>query len=200
MYIIHNNVWCGLRCWGKILWRASSYPPLIFTVFGFTLCHCCSVAKSCPTAAPWTVALKAPLCPRAFPGKNIGVGCHFLPRGPSWTGTGPASLHCRLILYHWATREALTLCTGVPTLFSQVFLISSYLLILFLALPKCSSDIHHSWKRLYPLLGIILKVNDLTSIIGLYFLWAHRTGNTSLSFLFFFFQTGRGGLKPRNQC
>ena len=43
----------------------------------------------------------------------------------------------------------LILCPGVQTLFSQVFLISSHLLILFLTRPKLSSDIHHSWKKLY---------------------------------------------------
>ena len=31
-------------------------------------------------ATPQTVACQV-LCPRAFPGKNIGVGCHFLLQG-----------------------------------------------------------------------------------------------------------------------
>ena len=149
MYIIHNNVWCGLRCWGKILWRASSYPPLIFTVFGFTLCHCCSVAKLCPTATPWTIALKAPLCPWTFPGKNTGVGCHFLPRGPSWPRDWTASPSLQADSLPLSHQGSPYLVYWSPTLFSQVFLISSYLLILFLALTKCSSDTHHSWKRLY---------------------------------------------------
>ena len=35
------------------------------------------VTKSCPTLAiPWTVVRL--LCPWDFPGKNTGVGCHFL--------------------------------------------------------------------------------------------------------------------------
>ena len=39
------------------------------------------VAKSCPTlATPWTVAHQAPLSVD-FPGKNTGVGCHFLFQG-----------------------------------------------------------------------------------------------------------------------
>ena len=34
--------------------------------------------KSCPTlGTPWTVACQAPLS-IDFPGKNTGVGCHFL--------------------------------------------------------------------------------------------------------------------------
>ena len=37
------------------------------------------VAKSCLTLRiPWTARL---LCPRDFPGKNTGVGCHFLLQG-----------------------------------------------------------------------------------------------------------------------
>ena len=30
---------------------------------------------------PWTVALQAPLSMGIFPGKNSGVGCHFLLQG-----------------------------------------------------------------------------------------------------------------------
>ena len=45
------------------------------------------VAKSCRLfASLWTVARQAPLS-MGFPGKDTGVGCHFL-------------LHCRQILYH----------------------------------------------------------------------------------------------------
>ena len=47
------------------------------------------------------------LCPRAFPGKNTGVGCHFLLQGIFPTqGLNPVPLHCRQILYGSATREA----------------------------------------------------------------------------------------------
>ena len=36
------------------------------------------VAKLCPTlTTPWTVASRL-LCPCYSPGKNSGVGCHFL--------------------------------------------------------------------------------------------------------------------------
>ena len=42
----------------------------------FTI-YCCLVAKSCPTlfVTPWTEAHPAPW---DFPGKTVGVGCHFL--------------------------------------------------------------------------------------------------------------------------
>ena len=43
-----------------------------------SLTCCCLVAKLCPTiATPWTVAHQAPLS-MDFPGKNTGVGGHFL--------------------------------------------------------------------------------------------------------------------------
>ena len=46
-------------------------------------------------------------CPWDSLGKNIGVGCHALLQGIFLTqGSNPGLLHCRQILYHWATREA----------------------------------------------------------------------------------------------
>ena len=47
------------------------------------------------------------LCPWDFPGKNTEVGCHVLLQGIFPTqGSNPHLLHCRHILYRWATREA----------------------------------------------------------------------------------------------
>ena len=41
------------------------------------------------------------LCPWNSPGKNTGVGCHFLLQGIFLTqGLNPDLLHCRQILYH----------------------------------------------------------------------------------------------------
>ena len=40
-----------------------------------------------------------------FPGKNTGVGCHFLLQGIFLTQNGTHSLLGRWILYHWATWE-----------------------------------------------------------------------------------------------
>ena len=48
------------------------------------------------------------LCPWDSPGKNTGVGCHALLQGVFPTqGLNLHLLHCRQILYCWATREAL---------------------------------------------------------------------------------------------
>ena len=46
------------------------------------------------------------LCPWDFPGKNTGVGCHFLLQGIFLIqGSNLPLLCCRWILHHWATRE-----------------------------------------------------------------------------------------------
>ena len=56
----------------------------------------------------WHQAGQAPLVHGISPGKNTGVGCHFLLQGIFPTqGWNLCLLHCRQILYHWATREAL---------------------------------------------------------------------------------------------
>ena len=48
-------------------------------------------------------------CPWDCPGKNIGVGCHFLLQGIFLAqGLNSYFLPCRQILFHWATREAKT--------------------------------------------------------------------------------------------
>ena len=61
------------------------------------------VAKSSP-ALLWPIRL---LCPRNSPGKNTGVSCHFLLWGIFLTqGLNLCLLHCRQILYHWATRKS----------------------------------------------------------------------------------------------
>ena len=39
---------------------------------------CSKPLESCLFVTLWTVARQAPLCPWDFPGKNAGVGCHFL--------------------------------------------------------------------------------------------------------------------------
>ena len=53
---------------------------------------CCLVAKSCLTLLrPHGLEPATFLCPWNFPGKNTGVGSHFLPRDIADPGTEPAS-------------------------------------------------------------------------------------------------------------
>ena len=75
------------------------------------VCLCCCFSHVQLFAPPWTVACQAH-CPWDFPGKNTEMGFHSLPRGIFLTqASNPYLLyllHCRWILYHWATREAQT--------------------------------------------------------------------------------------------
>ena len=60
-------------------------------------------------ATPWTVPMD--LCPWDCPGKYTGAGCHFPLQGIFLTQASNTHLehlpHCRWILYHSATWEAL---------------------------------------------------------------------------------------------
>ena len=73
--------------------------------------HCCFLlcvhAQSCPTlCAPMDCSLPDSSVYGDSPGKNTGVGCHFLLQGIFPTsGSNLCLLHCRQILYHWATGE-----------------------------------------------------------------------------------------------
>ena len=99
------------RCWftpwvGKIPWRKAQKPTPIFltgeshgqrslagnsskghkesdmteaTQHAYAMDVCSSYVQLFVTS--WTVAHQAPLCPWSFPGKNTGVGCHFLLQG-----------------------------------------------------------------------------------------------------------------------
>jgi len=68
----------------------------------------CTVAQSCPTLCdPKDHSTLGSFCPWDFPGKNTGVGCHFLLQGIFLTQGSNAHLwHCRRILHQWATWEA----------------------------------------------------------------------------------------------
>ena len=59
------------------------------------------VAQSCPTLCdPMDCSLTRSLRPWDFPGKNTGVGCHFLLQEIFPTqGLNPGLLHCRQTLY-----------------------------------------------------------------------------------------------------
>ena len=61
--------------------------------------HACSVTQSCPTLCDPMEPARL-LCLWNFPGKNAGVGCHFLLQELNLIqGLNPHLLHCRQILY-----------------------------------------------------------------------------------------------------
>ena len=56
----------------------------------------------------WLFATRGLYNPWNSPGQNTGVGSHSLLQGIFPTqGMNPGFLHCRQILYSWATREAI---------------------------------------------------------------------------------------------
>ena len=91
-------------------WLKTAPPSLFLTLLFFTAVTstcCCLVAKLCLTfLRPYGLYLTRLLCPD-FPGKNTGMGCHFLLQDIFLTQRSNLSLlHCRQSLYHWAAWEA----------------------------------------------------------------------------------------------
>ena len=89
----------------------------------------CLVSKSSPTPLR-TQGLQPArlLCPWDFPGKNTGVGCHFLLQGIFLTqGSNPGLLHCRQILSHLSLQEGSFLRCCQNLLQSPSFTRSLYL-------------------------------------------------------------------------
>ena len=85
-----------------------SYPILLSFPYPLRDC-CCLVPKSCLILL-WPHGLQPTglLCLWDFPGRNTGVGCHFLLQGIFLTqASSLCLLHCRWIPYYCATGEAL---------------------------------------------------------------------------------------------
>ena len=71
------------------------------------------------------------LCPWDFPGKNTGVGCHFLLQRIFPTqGSNPGLLHCRQILYHLSHLRSPGLCFITALLFDCLFSVPAFLCFL----------------------------------------------------------------------
>ena len=68
------------------------------------------------------------LCPWEFPGKNTGVGCHFLLQGLFLTqGLNPGLQHCMQRLYHLSHQGNQDLVETHEKLLSRENLLSVYL-------------------------------------------------------------------------
>ena len=117
-----GSFWESCTWWkGKTFPRTGGYSMVIkvtWVVLGIALRLCMHAQLlTCVGffATPWTAAPRL-LCPWDFPGKNMGVGCHFFLQGILLThGLNSyllSLLHCRKILYHWVTREALPVYYG----------------------------------------------------------------------------------------
>ena len=71
---------------------------------------------------PWTIATRF-LCPWDFPGKNTGVGCHFLLQGIFPT-QGSNSY-----LLHWQVGSLLLSHDGSPCVANYIFIDSKEVLV-----------------------------------------------------------------------
>ena len=64
-------------------------------------CLCCLLARLCPTLQPRGLQPAKLLCLWDFPGKNTGMGCHFLLQGNFLTqGWNLHLLHWQKILFN----------------------------------------------------------------------------------------------------
>ena len=105
------TVLCSLT-WVSLCEILSSCALRIY-VLVYLCIMCVLVAQSCP---PLCVSdslqlhgrkLSRLLCPRNSPGKNTGVGYHFLLQGIfSTQGSNPGPPHCRHILHHQSHQES----------------------------------------------------------------------------------------------
>ena len=92
MIFHETGLWCQ-KDWGH-----TDYFSKIAGLF-YCFSVCCSVVSN--SSRPHGLQSTRLLCPWDFPGKNTGVGCHFLLQGISPTqGWNSVLLHCRQILYH----------------------------------------------------------------------------------------------------
>ena len=106
-YALNFTVWCltiasGQPCDCRGEQQIHSQPfftPTTIRLFTFSMVACL-VTKSCLTRRLHGLYPARLLCPWNFPGKNTGVGCHFLLQGNFLIqGLNPVLLNCRQILY-----------------------------------------------------------------------------------------------------
>ena len=99
----------GVSCGGSSCVWDCLQDPIQVVLVGSLLCTLSSSVVS-NSLRPHELQPSRLLCPWNFPGKNTEMGCHFILQGIFPTqGLNlclPSLLHCRRILYHWATGEA----------------------------------------------------------------------------------------------
>ena len=123
----------------RIAPRTSRLPPSFPKV-----CMCISCSAVSNSLRPHGLQRARLLCPWDSPGKNTGVGCHFLLQGIfPIQGLNLGLLHCRRILYHLSI---FPLDVYTNTAFPGAFPLSAYL------------------KFQFPMLSILLPISPLSSI------------------------------------
>ena len=128
------------------------------------LCGFCLVIQFCLTLRDsMDCSLPGSSVHVIFPGKNTGVGCHFLLQGIFLTqGLNPGLLHCRQILYHLShqgspqfssvTQLCLTLCDtmdcstpGFPVLHYLLEFVQTHWASLVVRMAKNPSAMRETW-------------------------------------------------------
>ena len=101
LYPIYSSYKMYIPCVVQYILVAYFIPSSLFMVYFPTRERVrVLVTQSCPTLQPHGLQPARLLFPWDFPGKNTGVGCHFLLWGIFPTqGLNLGLLHCRRILY-----------------------------------------------------------------------------------------------------
>ena len=91
-----------------IIFQCFTLGKVSFLIEGEILPICVSCSVMHNSLWPHGLQFARLLCPWNSPGKNTGMGCHFLLQGIFLTqGSNPGLLHCKQILYHLRYQGAL---------------------------------------------------------------------------------------------
>ena len=105
----HGQLWIErLNCVPDFIFPTNIHvyrKAYINTCFYIYICMCAQVLHCVQLFATLWLQPTRLLCPWDSKDENTGVGCHAPGDLPN-PGVKPASLHCRQILYLWATRES----------------------------------------------------------------------------------------------
>ena len=117
MSYIYCNWWCSIRTFLYTKVHSLEFTLWAVPFIGFDQYMACTLHCMCVLscfsrvqlfAIPWTADLQA-LLPGGSLGKNTRMGCHAFLQGSfwpkDWTRVSWRLLHCRQILYCWATRD-----------------------------------------------------------------------------------------------
>ena len=108
--------WVITPSWLSGLWRSFLYTSSVYSCHFFLISSASvKLVSVSHSVVPDSLRLHGLqptrfLCPWDFPGKDTGVGCHFLLQGIFPTqGSNPGLLHCRQILYWVSYKGSLLL-------------------------------------------------------------------------------------------
>ena len=127
------------------------------------LCVPVLVIKSCPTLViPWTMPARL-LCPWDSPGKNTGVGCHFLLQGIFPTQESNLGLlHCRQKIYQLSYVTTTNKFKNQLGYFTNYVSLSRYLTSLRISFPRSKLGDSNTSQVITEGLNVISSMEVLT--------------------------------------